>query len=39
MRVAKNIGEVINEDYADILLEPFSGGKSSLYYIRRKEDE
>ena len=31
MRVAKNIEEVINEDYADILLEPFSGDKSSLY--------
>ncbi len=31
MRVAKNIGKVINEDYADILLKPLSGGKSSLY--------
>ena len=35
-RVAKSIGEAIGEDYIDMLLEPFGGGKSSLYLYTRE---
>jgi len=36
MKVAKSIGEAIGEDYVDMLLEPFGGGKSSLYLYTAK---